>query len=74
MSTNHTSPSGVNTDHSTSILTPQEVRGLLRISRTTLWRWVAERGLPSIRVGGLLRFRRADVEAFLKRHEVKAGD
>jgi len=46
-----------------------EVRARLGISRCTLWRWQAERGLKVCRVGSVTRIRESDLEAFLRRHE-----
>ena len=50
-----------------------EVRQRLGVSRATLWRWTAEQGLKVVRVGGTVRIRESDLEAFLKRHE-QGGD
>jgi len=46
-----------------------EVRQKLGVSRSTLWRWIAERGLLAVRIGGVTRIRERDLEAFLARHE-----
>jgi len=53
-------------------LTVAEVATLLRVHRTTVWRWIACGELPAYRVGRrALRIRRADLEAFLKRVPVQ---
>ena len=46
-----------------------EVQKQLGVSRSTLWRWIAERGLFVIRVGGVTRIRESDLLAFLERHQ-----
>jgi excisionase family DNA binding protein len=55
-------------------LTLSEVRRLLSVSRATLWRWTAERGLRVVTVGNVTRIRESDLEAFLKRHETNGAD
>ena len=56
-----------------TLLTPKEVMEICRISRPTLWRWENQRSLKSIMVGYTKRFRRSDLEAFLKQHECGGG-
>jgi excisionase family DNA binding protein len=46
-----------------------EVAQMFAVSRSTVWRWHAERGLKVVSVGGVTRVRESDLEAFLKRHE-----
>ena len=48
----------------------KEVQDLLGVSRSTLWRWIAEKGLKVIRVGGVARIRESDLEKFMTRHEM----
>ena len=60
------------------ILTLREVIDLLRIGRSTLWKWVHSGELPAYRLGGsrggILRFRLSDVIAFLERYPAAAPD
>ena len=46
-----------------------EVQRMLGVSRSTVWRWENERGLKVVTIGGVVRVRESDLEAFLKRHE-----
>ena len=50
------------------MLSAREVCDLIGISLSTLWRW----GIPHVRVGGLRRFYRSDVDKFLNRRYVRA--
>jgi excisionase family DNA binding protein len=43
------------------LLTVREVAELLRVHEKTVLRWVARRGLPSVRLGTRLRFFLSDV-------------
>jgi len=47
----------------------REVQAMLSISRSTLWRWHAERGLKVVRIGDVTRIRESDLQAFLSCHE-----
>jgi excisionase family DNA binding protein len=47
----------------------KEVQTMFGISRSTLWRWHAERGLRVVSVGGVSRIRESDLTDFVKRHE-----
>jgi excisionase family DNA binding protein len=47
----------------------KEVQEMLGVSRTTVWRWHAERGLKIVTIGGVTRIRESDLEAFLRKHE-----
>ena len=49
-----------------ALLTIDEVAEFLRISKTSVYRLVERRDLPFCRVGRTLRFRREDLEAYLR--------
>ena len=49
-----------------------EVQSMFAVSRSTVWRWQAERGLRVVTVGGVTRIRESDLAAFLARHEKEA--
>lgn len=46
-----------------------DVQRMLGVSRTTVWRWHAERGLKIVTIGGVSRIRQSDLDAFLRKHE-----
>jgi excisionase family DNA binding protein len=52
------------------LLTPQQVARQLVVEETTLavWRSTRRQPLPFVKVGGLVRYRRADVQAFIQSH------
>ncbi|HSS09026.1 MAG TPA: helix-turn-helix domain-containing protein [Acidimicrobiales bacterium] len=47
------------------LLTVREVARRAKVSERTVWRWVEDGRLPAIRVGGIVRFQHADVDALL---------
>jgi excisionase family DNA binding protein len=55
------------------LLDVQALCGILLVSRDTVYRLVARGELSSLRVGGKLRFRRADMEAYLDRSREAAA-
>lgn len=55
------------------LLTKLEVAGLLRVRPKTIERFMAQRELPYIKIGRLVRFERAGVEAFKRRLTVSAS-
>ena len=54
-------PAG-NGDDDKELLTPKEVRALFGVTDKTLHVWHKSGFLPRIRIGGVVRYRRADVE------------
>ena len=61
-----------------SLLTPQDVADRLGVSTTTLstWRCTKRYPLPYVKVGRLVRYRLADIEAFevARLQEIAAND
>jgi excisionase family DNA binding protein len=55
------------------LLTKLEVAGILRVRPKTIERFMAQRELPFIKMGRLVRFERAGVEAFKRRLTVSAS-
>jgi len=49
-------------DDDKELLTPKEVRALFGVTDKTLHVWSKTGFLPRIRIGGVVRYRRADVE------------
>ena len=49
------------------LLTVNELRGVLKVSRGTVYKLVNRGELPAVRVGERLRFRPADVDRYLER-------
>lgn len=47
------------------LLTPAEVADALRVSKKTITDWIYHKRIKSVKVGSLVRFRQADIDAFL---------
>ena len=58
----------------TDLLTPDEVCDLLSISKKTLYGWTSRHEIPFIKLGRLLRFRREEIDQWLKDSEVPVFD
>lgn len=56
-------------DGSDPLLRLRTVREICSASRSTVWRWIQERGLPAVRIGGLVRIRSSALAAFLLKYE-----
>jgi excisionase family DNA binding protein len=55
-------------DEEADLLTPAEVAGLCRVTKTTVFRWVADGEINAIRLGKrVVRFHRADVDRFISK-------
>lgn len=55
------------------ILTVQEVADFLKVTTKTVYSLVRDDQLPSFRVGRSIRFRRADLEAYMKHQFAPLG-
>ncbi|HEY6185770.1 MAG TPA: helix-turn-helix domain-containing protein [Terriglobales bacterium] len=42
-------------------LTSTDIQRMFQVSRATVWRWANEMGMPTRRVGGIVRFQAAQV-------------
>ena len=49
----------------TPLLTPNEVASILRVRPVSVYRWAMQGVLPTIKIGGSLRFVESDLAAFL---------
>ncbi len=56
------------------LLTLPEAASLLRLRVSTLRAWILQRRIPYVKVGRLVRLRRADVEALIERSVVPARE
>jgi excisionase family DNA binding protein len=54
------------------ILTVRELAEYLKIAEKTAYRFVSEGKLPGFKVGGAWRFRKAEVDRWIKEQEGKA--
>ena len=54
-----------------AFFTPEELAEFLAISRATVYRLVGKRQLPFHKIGGVLRFKKADIEAYLETGRVE---
>lgn len=60
------------------MMTIKELAEFLSISRHTIYNWTSTRSLPFYKLGGAVRFRRKDIEAWLEtqkveQHRIKEG-
>jgi excisionase family DNA binding protein len=56
-----------------TVMTVAEVCEFLRINRSTLYRLIKERQIPSFRVGSEHRFSRAAIDAWQRAQEAKSA-
>lgn len=52
------------------LLTPSELYKWLKITRATAWKW-REKGMPHIGSGKMMRYRKAEVEDWLRKRGEK---
>lgn len=54
-----------------ALLTVKDVSTWLQVKPATVYVWVSEGKIPALRLGGLLRFRREDIETWLGECQIK---
>ncbi|MEW6410929.1 MAG: helix-turn-helix domain-containing protein [Candidatus Zixiibacteriota bacterium] len=54
------------------LLTPQEVADYLNVKKSTIYGWTHEEKIPHLKLGNLVRFRKEDIERWLKTRTRKA--
>lgn len=52
------------------LLTADEVAAALKVTKKTIYQLKYERKIPYIQVGGILRFRKEDIDKWLNDHAV----
>ena len=57
-----------------NLLTVQEVAEMLKISVSTLYRWVHKREIPFVKLGGKLRFNEDEIKTFILQNSVSVSD
>ena len=69
MKKNEHTPYGVGTGDSI-LLTRREAAGYLGVAEQTLavWKCTGRRSLPFVKIGRLVRYRKADLDAFILQH------
>jgi len=48
------------------LLSVEDLRLYLGVNRDTVYKWVNEKGLPALKIGRLWKFRKADVDEWVK--------
>lgn len=56
------------------LLTIKDMTVLLNVDRSTIYRWMKEKGLPAIKIDGALRFKEDEVKEWVDRVSKKVGD
>ena len=52
------------------LLTIEEVSNILKISESTIYRWVHKREIPFVKLGGKLRFSQDEIQEYIKKNSV----
>lgn len=65
-------PDSSNATTALDFMNVRELAALLRVSATTVYRLAEKREIPFHRLSKELRFQRADVEEYVRRHRVEA--
>ena len=53
------------------LLTPQEMADLLSVKKSTIYMWSSQGYIPTVKLGGLLRFNPDEIEVWLKKKAVR---
>ena len=56
------------------LLSVEEAATYLGIAAWTLRHWVSQRKISFVRLGRLVRFRQADLDAYISKHIVRSSD
>jgi excisionase family DNA binding protein len=65
-----TSAQSLSLDSFPDLLTIAELQEVLRVQRTTAYGLIREKAIPVVRVGRLVRVRKADVASFIEKRRV----
>lgn len=57
----------------TDVMTIRELAAYLKMAEKTLYRLAAEGAVPGFKVGGSWRFRKSEIDKWIKRQEAKAA-
>lgn len=52
------------------LLTIKEVSNILKISESTLYRWVHKKVIPFVKIGGKLLFDEDEIQKYIKKNSV----
>lgn len=55
----------------TDVMTIRELAAYLKMAEKTLYRLAAEGGVPGFKVGGSWRFRKSEIDKWIKKQEVR---
>lgn len=56
------------------LLTIKDMTEMLNVERTTIYRWIKNKGLPAIKIDGALRFKENEVKEWVDNNGKKVGD
>ncbi|HAT3864088.1 TPA: helix-turn-helix domain-containing protein [Legionella pneumophila] len=57
---------------SDEILTIKEMAAYLKVAEKTIYRLTGSKQLPGFKVGGIWRFKRSEIDVWIKQQEAKA--
>ena len=59
------------TNEDTNLMTVEDVAALLTVEKQLVYKLKRDRKIPFIKIGGVIRFRRADVDQWIEQSIVK---